>query len=312
MTFLEYINGLLRKEIAKAKNLAIFGQNIAAGSYLGGLTKGLKVGAGSRIINSTNAENSLVGLGFGAALTGANAIFFMRQIDFLLLTADQLVNTYNIIRNRKEPLRGSFTIFTTAIDQGYEGPQSSLNNFSDFASLARIPIYAVNNEYDAKQIIKSELVAPGFRIIAVSTRYMRQALQSPKQILYESSDLTTFQYEKGSDVTIVCFNFSYPLGVSLVTALGAKGLRASFFNVNAFVSVDWSKIITDIIRTKKLVVIDDSKSVNAPYFSLLAAVESVVPLKKKVIITRTLDSDWLVPNPDSLEINNARIIKKLL
>jgi len=73
MTFLEYINGLLRKEIAKAKNLAIFGQNIAAGSYLGGLTKGLKVGAGSRIINSTNAENSLVGLGFGAGAgtTGA-------------------------------------------------------------------------------------------------------------------------------------------------------------------------------------------------------------------------------------------------
>ena len=53
----------------------------------------------SRIVNSTNAENSLCGFGFGLMIRGASAVFFMKQLDFLLLGIDQLVNTYNIIRN---------------------------------------------------------------------------------------------------------------------------------------------------------------------------------------------------------------------
>ena len=61
------------------------------------------------VLNTPNVENTLVGFGFGMMLNGVNSVFFMKQFDFLLLGMDQLVNTYNVIR-QNEP-KASFTIF---------------------------------------------------------------------------------------------------------------------------------------------------------------------------------------------------------
>lgn len=42
--FSEFVNNLIKQEISKNENLVLFGQNINAGSCLGGLTKGLLIG----------------------------------------------------------------------------------------------------------------------------------------------------------------------------------------------------------------------------------------------------------------------------
>ena len=99
MKYLNFINEQIRSTIEKNDNLVLFGQNISAGSCLGGLTKNLKVNENSKIINSTNSENSLCGFGFGMMMNNVSSVFFMKQLDFLLLGIDHLVNTYNIIRS---------------------------------------------------------------------------------------------------------------------------------------------------------------------------------------------------------------------
>ena len=110
MKYVECINELLRRQAMAHDHLVCFGQNVSAGSCIGGFTKGIAVRPTSRIVNSTNAENSLCGFGFGLMIRGASAVFFMKQLDFLLLGIDQLVNTYNIIRNSSRRPRGSLMI----------------------------------------------------------------------------------------------------------------------------------------------------------------------------------------------------------
>ncbi|MDE2588107.1 MAG: hypothetical protein KGL95_00350, partial [Patescibacteria group bacterium] len=150
MKYIEFVNNLIKQEISKTENLVLFGQNINAGSCLGGLTKGLSVKNNSKIINSTNSENTLCGFGFGMMMNGISSIFFMKQLDFLLLGIDQLVNTYNVIRNLKLHNGTSFTIFPIVVDNGYQGPQSSLNNLADFCSIARIDGFTITNKWDAE------------------------------------------------------------------------------------------------------------------------------------------------------------------
>ena len=60
MRYIEHINRLIQDEIRHLHNIVLFGQNISTGSCLGGLTRKLNVTETSRVINSTNAENSLV------------------------------------------------------------------------------------------------------------------------------------------------------------------------------------------------------------------------------------------------------------
>lgn len=312
MTYLTFLNTLLRKEVSTRKNLVAFGQNIAAGSYLGGLTAGLSVPPSSRIINTINAENSLVGFGFGLTLAGTDAIFFMRQIDFLLLATDQLVNTYNSIRNNPAGLSGSFTIMTTVIDQGYEGPQSSLNNLGDFCSLAHIDAFTVTNKADMEKIISAKLVSPGFRIIAASPRLYKTEIIAPPRLLYCSPHLDLFEYQRGGDATIVCFNLSFPYGDALSREMQKIGVHPSLFGVTVPVPIDWSVILESVKKTKKLIILDDSKSVNCSYTSLLAEARGRFRLQKEIVVTRCLGDRWLTPNPDQLEVDYQKIIQDII
>lgn len=312
MNYLSFLNSVLRKEVAAHKNLVAFGQNIAAGSYLGGLTTGLSISPPGRIINTPNAENTLVGFGFGLALSGVNAIFFMRQIDFLLLATDHIVNTYNSIRNNPGGLKSSFTIMTNIIDQGYEGLQSSLNNLGDFCSLAHLDAFTVTNKVNMEKIIPAKLVSPGFRIIAASPRLYKTELIAPSRLLYCSPNLDLFQYQEGNDATIVCFNLSFPEGYMLSKEMQKVGLCPSLFNVTVPVLIDWSVILDSVKETKKLIILDDSKSINCSYYALLADAHHHFRLQKEIVITRRLGDNWLAPNSDQLDIDYQKIIQDVI
>lgn len=301
MKYIEFLNKIIKERILEEKNnIVLFGQNINAGSCLSGLTRNLKVQKGL-IINTQNSENTLCGVGFGLMLNKTSSIFFMKQQDFLLLGIDHLVNTYNFIR-QKQP-SASFTIMTIVTDKGYEGPQSCFNSFGDLCSIARVSGFTITNKIDGEEIIKSQLISPGFRIIGVSQRLFKQDLIDMEKV-YSNDEKTLFQYKKGPDATVVCFNFSLPYGIEL-----AKRFNPSLFSVNSATPIKWDKIIEDLKETKKLVVIDDSKSENLSCYNLLMRISD--SCDKKILIKKDFSKEWFFPNPDELEINYEKIWQKL-
>jgi len=309
MTYVTFINDLIKQQVQKEKEIVLFGQNISAGSCISGFTRGLEVKQGSYIINTTNAESSLVGVGFGLMLNGVSSIFFMKQLDFLLLGIDQLVNTYNFIRLRKT--NASFTIMPVVVDSGYEGPQSRLNNLTDFCSIADIVGFTITNETDAERIIKSEMISPGFRIIAVSQRLFKKEIIDVDAV-YSSRDNTLFQYTDGTDATVVCFNFAFPQGLELCHKLKEHGIGTSLFSVNAATPIDWSRIIENVGRTRNIVIIDDSRSRNCPWNSLLTAVYRHCSIECGMVVNKQLSVDNLSPNSDRLIVDYDGVVDKLL
>lgn len=309
MKYVEFINQEIRRQAAEHDNLVLFGQNINAGSYVSGFTKGLSVKPGNRVINSTNTENSLVGFGFGLMLSGASAVFFVKQLDFLMLGIDQIVDTYNIIRNISPKPKGSFTIMPIIVDSGYQGPQSSLNNFSDFCSIAHVPGFAITNQIDAEAIISTYMVSTGFRIIGVSQRLFGTEIIVPEKCTYKNNDLTLFQYKDGKDASVVTFNFSLPYGLELAKALEENKIQASLFNINSMTPIAWDKIIENVKITKKIVIIDDSKSINLSCHHLAYSLGRIP--EKTIIITRQMNDNDLGPQPENLPIDYQSIIAEL-
>lgn len=308
MKYLEFINGLIRDEVYRAEKLVLYGQNINAGSCLGGLTRNLKVRDGSMIINTPNSENTLVGVGFGLMLNNVSSVFFMKQQDFLLLGIDHLVNTYNIIRVNAPG--ASFTIMPIIVDSGYEGPQSSLNNFGDFCSIAGISGFSCTNKIDTERIIKKHLITPGFRIIGVSQRLLRQELLD-LEVISSCQDENYFKYRAGEDATIVCFNYSLPYGLELYNKLQATGINASLFSVNTYSRFYFSPIVHDLVKTKKLVLFDDSKSVNLSCDRFLFDAADKCHIGRKIIIKRELSKEMFYPVSDELKVNYDEIIESL-
>jgi pyruvate/2-oxoglutarate/acetoin dehydrogenase E1 component len=309
VTYLSFINELIRRRVSEVDDIVLFGQNIAAGSCLSGLTRGLKVRDGGLIINTPNSENSLVGVGFGLMLSGVSSIFFMKQLDFLLLGSDHLVNTYNFIRIN-DP-KASFTIMPIVVDVGYQGMQSSFNNLRGFCSVAGIEGYTVTNKHDAEQIINSELIRPGFRIVGVSQRLFNTEILECEQVLYSDKNGGVFQYYGGEDVTIVCFNFSFPQGLKLRHKLKEHGVNSSLFTVNSVTPAGWNRIVDDVKITKKIVIIDDSKSEHLTCHDLLTRILAECQVRNQWIITRQFSEEWFWPNPEELEIDYNNVVKSI-
>jgi pyruvate/2-oxoglutarate/acetoin dehydrogenase E1 component len=309
MNYITHVNNLIRDHVARHSPLVMFGQNVGAASCISGLTRGIKSGDGRHVLNTPNCENTLVGTGFGLMLNGVKSIFFMKQQDFLMLGIDQIVNTYNLIRRRKLP--SSFTIFNVVVDSGYEGPQSALNNFHDFCSFARVPGYTMTNKHDAEVIIGRHLVAPGFRIIGVSQRLWRsELLVNPEPVTHDPEG-EIFQYSEGDDVTVACFNLSFPQGQAFCTDLKKHGLSASLFSVNAMLPVDWKRILQSARRTRKLLVLDDSKSVNTCCQHLVIAAHQELKLEKLLFLTRNKTDEALSPNADEFVLDHPSVMAQL-
>ena len=85
MRHVEVINQEICRVLSGSTDLVCFGQNVSLGSCLGGLTKGLPTQNRNIVINTTNSENSLAGMGFGLMLENIDSICFLKQQDFLPL-----------------------------------------------------------------------------------------------------------------------------------------------------------------------------------------------------------------------------------
>jgi pyruvate dehydrogenase E1 component beta subunit len=262
------------------------------------------------VLNTPNSENTLVGIGFGLMLKGVDGIFFMKQLDFLLLGLDQLVNSYNIVRRRRS--RASFTMMCIVVDSGYEGPQSRLNTLGDFSSMANVPAYTLTNYHDSAAIIERHLVAPGCRIIAASQRLFREEPIRVEGPVQDYQGGAIFRYANGAHATIACFNFAFPQGHELRVAFTKRGQTASLFSVNGTLVSDWSPIVEDVRRTGCLVVLDDSRSTNRLSHQLQLAAVQAIPGVQVVVRERAASDEDLRPHADSFKIDYPQLLGEVV
>ncbi len=307
MKYVELINQTLKAQLQSGPKSVLYGQNVAAGSCLGGLTRGIAATKSLRVINTTNTENGLFGLGLGLMLNGVNAVFAMKQHDFMLLGIDQLTNTHYGIQNRK--LTAGFTVLTVVVDSGFEGPQAALNNLAEIASIARIPCLTVNSAPEVEWAIKTQLMAPGPRIIAVSQRLYHTPVLTQECVKAVSNGL--FQHDAGSDVTVVSYNFTLPQTLKLVDALKEKGRSSDVFLVADMMGADLAPVLESARKNGRLLVIDDSKTLTPPSMALLCDVQGALDGVKRVYLRRVAPADWFVPNADEFVLDHDDIARQL-
>ena len=180
------------------------------------------------------------------------------------------------------------------MDSGYEGPQSALNNFDDFCSIAGVEGYSFTKNEDARRIISSQLIKPGFRILSTGQRILREDVLE-LEALRQDDNCKYLQYKKGGDVSIVCFNLALLYGLELHKVMLNQGIKSSLFSINFHLYENYNFIIEDIKRTRRLVIIDDSKSRNRLSDRFLSEVLSGFRLKSYKILSRQPLKDDFFP-----------------
>jgi pyruvate dehydrogenase E1 component beta subunit len=306
MDYVTTVNSFLLKELAKHNTSVVYGQNINAGSRLGGFSKGLDSIDGCEVINTPNVENSLVGMGFGLMLKNVPSVFMMKQQDFLLLGVDQLVNTWNALKSR-----GSFAPFVIAmivVDNGWEGPQSSYNNLHGLGSLTGIETFNINGEHCIEPAMLKAF-SGGPKILAVSQKMFKMGpTETTDEFIiemksnYVSYSKTQFKSKK---IVIISFNFSFPEALEIAKEAICKGLSVTLIvSYTRTLNLDFDEI-QSCQKANQIFIIEDTKNSIKQYSNFYFSSPLMNQPSNVHITIREDERNWHFPQADSLSISNA-------
>jgi hypothetical protein len=253
---------------------AVFGQNIITGSRISGLGLNLETKSKFSAINTPNSESSLFGIGFGLAMNGVSAVFLMKQHDFALLGLDQLVNTYNLIRNRT--LKSPFIVLMVVVDSGYEGPQSSLNNLDDFASLTRGKVHFLTTLENIDSSF-NEIKSTGLHFLVVGQSQLKQKVVKSSGTFLAESNFTLYRENRINLSSNLFVNFGVNFEVLFRIIGKAENLSKHLDLMTCkTIGTDFdNQELEKMLLYKKIFIVDGSKSSNRFSEKLVGALEKL-------------------------------------
>lgn len=307
MLYVEEVNARMREFLGQGERSVAYGQNIAAGSRLGGLASGLGSVPGCTVINTTNSENTLMGIGMGLALRGVRSCFIMKQLDFAFLGIDHLINSVALLRDQAQPRLSPFVLVTVVVDSGFEGPQASANNLCTLAQFLRVPVFAPSTPRGISAAFAGAS-NNSVSIVGLSQKMMKHDLLPTDSPLEVAHGWLSYRAEshRSAEHACVCLGFTAPLGFEY-----QQRQAQSHHVTDVFVSYSWSP--TDLARATDLLgsyssvtIIDDSKTDPSPAVNLAAAL-AARPESPTTRVVRRIDSeDWLRPSIDGADYEYAR------
>ena len=310
LTYTNYVNVKIRQFFGKYEKSVIFGQNIVSGSRISGLGSELEKIDGVVTINTTNSENSLMGLGFGLALSNVPSLFLMKQHDFALLALDQLTNTNNLIRN--QDLAAPFILLFVIMDAGYEGPQASLNSLDEFASLTRSPVYYLST-VEAIEAAFNKASKPGLHIMALSQKRMKQKTEKSNVKTMEFSECILYRNasNKSVDPVAIIFYGSDPSMVENILSQVNNEKSIHLFLMSQLVAIDHNTdLFNEIKKYNSIFVIDTGKS--DIHFSTKTAWRFNEEGIKVKVFQRISNSKWSEVSEDPIEFTQEQIWEQIM
>jgi hypothetical protein len=300
-TFCEEINKTIIDIFSKYNRSVIYGQNIIAGSRISGLGKNLEKIQNAFVFNSTNTENALMGIGMGCSIMGVPSLYLMKQHDFALLGLDQLVNTYNLIRNKR--MKAPFIVVMVVVDSGFEGPQSNLNNLDDFASITKANIHFLNT-YEKISTFKNLNLSNDLHFVAISQKNLKKEISQNLVTLLKSDEYFNLFRFKDKIQTKIDNLIIFSGTASILNEQYIKEIKNMQIDIAMLHKIDREIQNIDLNffeEYKNIYIFSPSKSLNN---SLQFLHSNLLKLNKKVETQfQTNKLDWTQVNSDEFNLD---------
>lgn len=153
------ITEALAEEMRRDPSVFVMGEDIGPMGGAFGATRGLHDEFGpKRVVQTPISENSIVGLGIGAAITGLRPVVEIMYMDFIGLAYDQIMNKMTKLHfltggEVKVPM----VVRTTAGGGRFYGPDHSQSLEAIFNHLPGLVVVAPSEPMNAKALLKAAI-----------------------------------------------------------------------------------------------------------------------------------------------------------
>jgi pyruvate dehydrogenase E1 component beta subunit len=260
MRYREALNTALREEMRRDESVMLMGEDIGVFNGAFKVTAGLLDEFGERRVRDTPiSENTIVGMGVGAAMTGLRPVVELMTINFSLLAFDQIVNHAAHIRymfggQAKVPL-----VIRMPQGAGHQlGPTHSHCLEAMFLQVPGLLVAVPSTAADAKGLLKAA-IRDDNPVIFIEHEYLYgQRGDVPEGEDHVADFGRAAIRREGGDVTIV--------GISrmAVTAEKAAEMLAAEHDVEAEVidprtlrPLDLDTILASVRKTNRCVIVEE-------------------------------------------------------
>jgi pyruvate dehydrogenase E1 component beta subunit len=260
MRYREALNAALREELRRDERVVLMGEDIGVFGGAFKVTDGLLEEFGERRVRDTPiSENTIVGVGVGAAMTGLRPVVELMTINFALLAFDQIVNHaahihYMFGGQAKVPL-----VVRMPQGAGHQlGPTHSHCLEALFLHVPGLLVAVPATPADAKGLLKTAIrdENPVIFIEHESLYGMRGEVPEDEDHLVHFGQARVAR--EGSDVTIVGVSRMAITAERAADTLAAEhGVQAEVIDPRTLRPLDLDTILASVRKTNRCVIVEE-------------------------------------------------------
>ena len=302
ISYRDAINETLREEMKRDERVILLGEDI---SHYGGprrVTWGLVESFGEdRVRDTPISENTIIGSGLGAAITGMRPVVEISYIDFALLAMDQIGNqvaklSYMTGGQTKVPL----VIRTQGGSGGGTAAQHSQSLEMLFVHIPGLKVVIPATPYDAKGLLKTAIRDDGPVIfIEHKLLYVIKGMVSMKEYLIPFGELAIAR--RGSDITIVTYSAMLLKVMEAAEMLHKEGIEVEVLDLRTLIPLDIDGVLASVKNTGKLLIVHEASLVGGMGAEIAAQVQEQAFDYLDAPITRLGAVPIPIPYSESLE-----------
>lgn len=245
----------MRQEMRRDPRVLLLGEDV--GAFGGPLktSRGLIDEFGSkRIIETPICEQTMVGMGVGAALMGYRPIVEVMFMDLMSLAMDQTVNHAAKMRYLSGGDVGVPMVIRTATGVGFgHGVHHSQSFESWFIHVPGLKVVMPITPYDAKGLLISAIRDPDPVLFLEHKRLYATKGLVPEEVYALPLNQAEIKRE-GADVTIVAYGLMVSSALAASEELAQEGISAEVIDLRSLSPLDRDTILGSVQKTGKVVI----------------------------------------------------------
>jgi acetoin:2,6-dichlorophenolindophenol oxidoreductase subunit beta len=257
--FREAVRDAQREEMRRDKNVFVIGEDMRdpwKGTYKA--TEGLSPEFGNeRVVNTPIAEETIIGLALGAAMTGLRPVAELMYIEFTARAMDMVCLQMAKLRYMTG---GQLTMPVVIRTQGGGYLASGAHHGNSLESwICHVPgifVAMPSTPYDAKGLLKTAIRMddPVFYIEHKAMYTMKQNVPDEEYTIpFGVADIK----RKGTDVTIVANSLMVHFSLDAARELEKEGISVEVIDPRTLVPLDRDTILESVHKTNHLVVVNE-------------------------------------------------------
>lgn len=281
LTYLQAIVEAQREEMRRDEKVILMGEDIAV---YGAQTLFDEFDE-KRLRNTPISENSFVGVGVGAALTGLRPIVDLTIASFCYLASDQIINQAAKLRFMTgAQLKVPLVVRTSTFYNNRTAAQHADRPYPLFMNTPGLKVLAPATASDAKGLLKAAIRDDDpvvfFEDITLWSKKEEVPTDEDFLVPIGKADIK----RQGSDLTIVSIAGCLPHAISAAEALEREGTSAEVIDLRTIVPMDKETILKSVAKTGRLVIVDNSHKVGSVVSEIAAVVseEGFESLRKPI------------------------------